>query len=95
MMDKEMIEVNAGTRILLEWHPEVCGGQIVLHGTRRRVDIIFDLINAGESNEEIIENYPTITINTVNKLRWIDRYCRGETKKKSDDYPFADREDTK
>lgn len=64
---------------LLEWHPEICGGQLVIRQSRIMVNIIFDLLHSGESDESIIDNYPTITTDVVKRLRWIYDYCVGKT----------------
>jgi uncharacterized protein (DUF433 family) len=46
-------------RIIID--PEVCGGEPCIKGTRVPVSIILSHLAAGESYEEIIENFPRIT----------------------------------
>ena len=38
--------------------PEVCGGRPCLRGLRSRVTDVLDLLAAGASREEILEDYP-------------------------------------
>ena len=38
--------------------PEVCGGRPCLRGLRIRVTDVLDLLAAGASREEILEDYP-------------------------------------
>lgn len=39
-------------------NPEQCGGRPCIRGTRIRVKDILDLLAAGASREEILEDYP-------------------------------------
>lgn len=41
--------------------PEILVGKPIIKGTRLAVDFILDLFSAGWTQEQIIENYPTIT----------------------------------
>ena len=45
--------------------PEVCGGAPIIKGTRVRVKIILDNLAEGHSPEQIVESYPTLTIEDV------------------------------
>jgi uncharacterized protein (DUF433 family) len=51
----------------MEWQehvtvdPNICHGKACIRGTRVLVSAILDNIAAGESNESILESYPTIT----------------------------------
>lgn len=38
-------------------NPEICGGQPTISGTRMRVKDILDLLAAGASRKEILEDY--------------------------------------
>ncbi len=40
---------------------EICGGTPTFSGTRIMVWQVIEMLETGESNEEIIENYPTLT----------------------------------
>lgn len=44
---------------------EVCGGAPIIKGTRVRVKIILDNLAEGHSPEQIVESYPTLTIEDV------------------------------
>ena len=48
---KERISVN----------PRVCHGKACIRGTRIMVSVILDNVAGGISNEEILEDYPTLT----------------------------------
>jgi uncharacterized protein (DUF433 family) len=41
--------------------PEILLGKPVVKGTRLTVDFILDLFAAGWKEEEVLENYPTLT----------------------------------
>ncbi len=41
--------------------PTICGGRAVIRGTRIRVRDILDLLAAGASRAEILEDYPQLT----------------------------------
>ena len=38
--------------------PKICGGQPVIKGTRMRVKDILELLAAGASRKEVLEDYP-------------------------------------
>ncbi len=42
----------------ITFDPDICGGRPCIRGTRVRVVDILDLLAAGASHEEIIEDYP-------------------------------------
>lgn len=50
MMNSELYRVTM--------NPEICGGRPCLRDTRVRVKDILDLLAAGASQEEILEDYP-------------------------------------
>jgi uncharacterized protein (DUF433 family) len=43
-------------------HPERLAGKPVVKGTRLSVEFLLDLLAAGWSTEQILENYPTLTV---------------------------------
>lgn len=45
----------------ISWNPEVCHGKACVKGTRVMVSVVLDNLAVGESVEDILENYPTIT----------------------------------
>ena len=47
------------SRITVE--PEKCGGRPCIRGQRMRVSDVLDLLGAGASIEEILEDYPYLT----------------------------------
>ena len=52
-MDKQLI-----SRITI--NPEICHGKPTIRNTRYTVDLILDLLSAGMSEAEIIEDYPAL-----------------------------------
>ncbi len=41
--------------------PDMCFGKPTIRGTRYSVDLILDLLSAGMSFEQIIDDYPALT----------------------------------
>ena len=56
---KERIEVN----------PEVLVGKPVVKGTRISVELVVDLLAQGWSQEEILRNYPRLTVDDIRACR--------------------------
>lgn len=46
-------------------NPEVCQGRPTIRNTRYTVDLILDLLSAGMSEHEIIEDYPALELNDI------------------------------
>lgn len=51
--------MNWQQRITID--PNICHGKPCIRGTRIMVSIILDYLQAGESMEEILRQYPTLT----------------------------------
>ena len=45
----------------LQADPAVCGGQVCIKGTRIPVTLILDALAAGDTAEELLRGYPTLT----------------------------------
>ena len=45
--------------------PGVCGGESIIKGTRVRVKIVLDNLAEGHTPEEIVNSYPTLSIEDV------------------------------
>ena len=45
--------------------PKVCTGKPCIHGTRIYISIILDALAEGLTPDEIIDHYPTLTIDDV------------------------------
>jgi uncharacterized protein (DUF433 family) len=41
-------------------NPEICQGKPTIRNTRYTIDLILDLLSAGMSGDEIIEDYPAL-----------------------------------
>jgi uncharacterized protein (DUF433 family) len=52
------MEENFLNRITL--NPEICHGRPTIRNTRYTVDLILDLLSAGMTTSEIIEDYPAL-----------------------------------
>jgi len=46
-------------------NPEICNGKPTIRNTRYTVDLILDLLSAGMSNIEIIDDYPALEIDDI------------------------------
>ena len=46
-------------------NPDICGGEPVIKGTRVRLKIIFDNLAEGNSPEEIVRSYPTLSLEDI------------------------------
>ncbi len=46
-------------------HPEQCGGRPCIRGLRVRVKDVLDLLAAGASHEEILEDYPYLEADDI------------------------------
>jgi len=42
-------------------NPDICNGRPVVHGTRIAVQTIIEFLAAGDSIEDVIEEYPSLT----------------------------------
>jgi uncharacterized protein (DUF433 family) len=49
----------------IEIHPDVCNGRPVIRGTRIAVQSVLDFLSAGDSVEEVLEEYPDLTRDDV------------------------------
>jgi uncharacterized protein (DUF433 family) len=62
-----VIDVNAE---IIEAHitqdPEILGGKPIIRGTRVPVYIIVDLVSNGSSIEQVVDDYPDLTLDDVN-----------------------------
>ena len=45
----------------ISWNPNVCHGQACIKGTRVMVSVVLDKLAAGETTEQILDSYPTLT----------------------------------
>ena len=45
--------------------PQICHGQACIKGTRIPVSMVLDNLVTGQSIEEIIESYPSLTIEAI------------------------------
>jgi uncharacterized protein (DUF433 family) len=52
---------ESGWRKRISVDPEVCHGKPCIKGTRVMVSIVLDYLKAGESAEDILKQYPTLT----------------------------------
>ena len=49
----------------IEWNPKVCNGKPVIKGTRIPVSVILDQVAERVSWEDILENYPGLTLKDI------------------------------
>ena len=61
-----MLEPMTGEQqALITRDPLVCHGQAVVQGTRVMVSVVLDCIAAGMTEAEIIEDYPTLSVEGI------------------------------
>ncbi len=53
-------------RNLIVRDPSICNGQATIQGTRIMVSIISDRIAAGMTEADIIDDYPSLSLNLLN-----------------------------
>ncbi|MCY3413251.1 MAG: DUF433 domain-containing protein [Candidatus Heimdallarchaeota archaeon] len=59
--------------------PDICGGKPTITGTRIMIYIILEYIEEGYSFDEIIDNYPSITVEDIKAvLRFARNRVEGE-----------------
>lgn len=46
-------------------NPEICHGRPTIRNTRYTVDLILDLLSSGMSENDIIDDYPTLEIQDI------------------------------
>jgi uncharacterized protein (DUF433 family) len=49
----------------IEINPDICNGKPVIKGTRITVQTILEFLGAGDSIEEVLEEYPGLTRDDV------------------------------
>lgn len=57
--------VAGDLRDLISRDPQICHGQAVIAGTRVMVSVVLDCIAAGMTEREIIDDYPSLTVEGV------------------------------
>ena len=45
----------------IQIHPDICNGRPVIQGTRITVQTILEFLGAGDSIEDLLEAYPTLS----------------------------------
>ena len=58
-----MTTIDDSGRITLD--PAVCNGRLVIKGTRIAVQTVLEFLGAGDSIEDVLEEYPTLTRDDV------------------------------
>jgi uncharacterized protein (DUF433 family) len=59
------MDMTADSRALISVDPLVCHGQACVKGTRIAVSIVLDCLADGMTAEQIIEQYPSLTVASV------------------------------
>jgi uncharacterized protein (DUF433 family) len=49
----------------IEINPDICNGKPVIKGTRITVQTILEFLGAGDSIEDVLEGYPSLTRDDV------------------------------
>jgi uncharacterized protein (DUF433 family) len=45
----------------ITFHPDICNGRPVIRGTRISAQTVLEFLAAGDSVEEVLEEYPSLT----------------------------------
>ena len=53
---------------IIECNPEILGGKPVIKGTKIPIDLIFELIGAEVPIEEILDDYPSLSREIIERL---------------------------
>ena len=62
-----MTEPDANTFLeRLHADPAICGGQVCIKGTRIPVSLILDMLAGGDTAEDVLRGYPTLTREDIN-----------------------------
>jgi uncharacterized protein (DUF433 family) len=56
---------TTGWRARISSDPGVCHGKACIHGTRILVSVVLDNLAAGRAEDQIVQDYPTLTIDDV------------------------------
>ena len=60
-------------------NPRILGGKPIIEGTRISVELILDLLASGASEEDILEDYPHLSLEDIHAcLRYAARCYRNE-----------------
>ncbi|WP_029520709.1 DUF433 domain-containing protein [Persephonella sp. IF05-L8] len=63
----------------IERNPEILGGKPIFKGTRIPVYLILDFLSAGETIDNILENYPQLSKEAVlEAIKYASEYTRLE-----------------
>lgn len=46
-------------------NPEICNGKPTIRGTRITVQTILEFLSAGDSAEEVLQQYPSLTLEDI------------------------------
>ena len=66
------VSTNMSERIVID--PNICNGRPVVKGTRITVQTIVEFLAAGDSVDDVLEEYPTLTREDVRAcLGWVSR----------------------
>ncbi len=71
-------ELNMDWRPYIHSDPEILTGKPVVRGTRLAVDFILRLFAAGWTEQQVFENYPTLTPDGLRAVFAFAAECLGE-----------------
>jgi uncharacterized protein (DUF433 family) len=52
--------------------PDICNGRPVITGTRITVQTILEFLGAGDSVEDVLEEYPSLTAEDIHSLESVE-----------------------
>lgn len=57
--------MRADQAALIVRNPSICHGQATVRGTRIMVSVVRDLLAAGMTESEVLDDYPTLTVEGI------------------------------
>ncbi len=70
-----LIDIPASLRDYFEQTPYVLSGKLRLRGTRVSIEQILELLETGVTPEEIVQSFPSVTLNAVSAVERLAAHC--------------------
>lgn len=70
-----LIDIPASLRDYFEQTPDVLGGKLRLRDTRVSIEQILELLEAGVTPEEIVQSFPSVTLNAIAAVERLSAHC--------------------
>ena len=71
----DLRDIPIPLRDYFEQTPDVLGGKLRLRGTRVSIEQILELLETGVTPAEIIQSFPSVTLNAVAAVERLAAHC--------------------